>query len=412
MKRLSQQEAQRRQRELTREYDRVRKDLASCATDPAIMRLAHPLRALASASTQPKFILAGTVGVAFEDATIQRLREGLTTNSLWLELEAAGAHQFLQFIQLNASGSDGGFSGGSSGAMFQAMRYMHAGGAMFTIDDALLPLLMLTDIDLDVPITDVRLPYPNIYIEFGRDRSRMPAELALHNSMSGEHAFEGAYVSRTVDKEGGAHLEVTMTGSPSGHKELGDDAVEWLSLHQSEGLTIHDALYGAFEKATPMIGSSQAQLDDFKRLALEHREIVAPKMSKRLELILKALLYIDLKEARRQTVTERSDAQKAWARTQSGAHRRKALRQLMRAQDTILVLPPEVTEGRQEGAFDADADPHSMMPHWRRGHFRRQRHGAALAFTKVVWISPKLVNAALLGTLAPAPSPKHYVVKA
>lgn len=404
---MTPKEIAQKHRALEKLFEQKTKELAPYGQDPAVLKLPHPIRILATADMQPEILGAGIVGVEYEAYLIEQLKAQRTTNNLWLDLEARNSHTFLKFIQLNSSGIDGGLSGGASGATFQAMRYQHAGGHLFTIDDSLMEMMMLTDIDLDVPMSAVQLPFDNVYIEFGKDRNALPVEYGLRNSVSGFHAFEGAYISRTVDDQGLVHLEVTMTGSPMGHSHISDDAVEWISMTQTEGVTVHEALYNAFTKGVPMLGAGPEVMQDFQRRAAAHRDVIAPMMAKRLELIIKALLFINLKEIRRQLLTDRTEARKALMRSQSGAHRRKALQRMLRSQDTILVLTPPPSE---RSPSNGDGTGNHLEPHPRRGHLRLQRHGVKLTLTKIVLIAPVRVNAAYEVAAAPAP-PKTYIVR-
>lgn len=413
---------------LARRYEQRSKELAPFTLDPQVMALPHPLRILASADTSPEFFITGVVGMAHAAFTQEKLQGGLSNKNLWVALEARCAEQFLDFMQRSSADPDAK-SGGSAGAMFQAMRYQQGQGAMFTIDEPLLHLLSLTDIELDIPITEVRLPFANIYLEFGKDRLNMPAELALMNPLTGAHAFEGAYVSQTKDANGDAQLEVTMTGSPVGHRDVSDDAIEWVSMRQREGLSITKALAKAFASGVPMQGATPAQVMAHHMTAPERFTQQAPRMALRLELIIKVLLFIGMKEARKALIGERTKAQAVLNRSQSGAHRRRALRDMLRARQSILVMAP-LAPANAEGISalaGEDRKPNGgagpgLASHWRRGHFRDQRHGPGMALSHVIWIAPQMINAQSLQALAKikasgfsrvrAPVPRAYTAKA
>lgn len=410
---------QQRQRELEKQFEQLERDLKPYGTDPAVMQLSHPLRMKAAPPTaSAEVLLGGITGVENAEFTRQQMLKGVCTNTIWYQLSERGSANLNRFLDHNSSGLDGGYSGGSSGATFQALRYMVCGGTMFTVDDDLCHLLDLTDIELDVLISDVVLPFDNIYIEAGRDRARTPIDLALRNDLTGLHAFEGAYCSRVVDHDGNTRIEVTMTGSPVGHSHISDDAVEWVSLTVEPGVTVAQALHNAFNRVIGVVGPDPVgALAQHSRVAALHEKRLAPLMSKRLEFILKALLYINEEDVRTEVVKDRSAAQQVLNRTHSGVLRKKALRQTLYARDTIIVKPPVMPEADARalaGMGGAGDSGRTVKPHWRRGHLRTQRYGAGYSMKKSVLIKPKLVNAALLAELGanvPPPPTKQYIVR-
>lgn len=401
---------EKQRQQLARDFERDSKDYKGLNTDASIMKLPHPLRTQSNPMYQAKYMVGAIAGVENEQLMRDLFIQGYGNNHIFFALDNAGSTNFMQFIAANSSGHDGGYNGGSTGATFHLLRYQITAGRLFTIDDPLVELLAQTDIDLDIPTSDIRLPYPNIYVELGRDRNLKSMEpLALYNRVSGLHAFEGAYVSQTyTGEERRPTIEITMTGSPMGHSEIGDDAVEWISMDLSKPRTVFEAMSDSFDRGT-IIGSTNSEPGtatggnpDFKARNL-------PDMGRRLEMVLKALLYISMPDLREQLITERTQANKVLLRSQSGSHKRKALRQMMRARDAILIMAP--TSADSQGPHDeSDQDEAHIATHWRRGHFRRQRHGPALANTKVIWISPRLVNAAHLDQLTTI-SGKNYIAR-
>lgn len=390
-----------------KEMERYSEDLM---TDRGCMTLPHPARVKAIPMTHPDFMPAYVVGLEYEDLLIKLMKEGLCTRDMWSVLAESGSNKFMNFLRHNNSSQriDGGFNGGSSGAIFQTMRFHLSNGVMFTIDDELLDMLENTDIDLDIPLSDVKLPYPNVYIELGRRREGADgaAKRQMHNDISGLHVLEGAYVSmtkRSAQAGGGSVMEVTMTGSPLGKLNAGDDAVEWVSMECLPQQTISASLHRAYISAGVLYGDPNEANVEFEIEQSEKLSELEKRSALRLELVIKALLYIGMPNLRKEFKKDRTQAELVVNRTKSTSHKRKAVRQAVRAYDTVLILPPLAsTESGELGGHGR-----SVSAHWRRGHFRTQRHGEGLSLRKTIWLAPVLVNAdALSGTVE---TPKYEV---
>ena len=402
--------------EMERRFNEMSRRTSELQTDEACLALPHPARVKAVALSHPDFMPIAVVGVRHEQMLLEMLRNRIATRDVWFALDSAECANFMRFMHLNSTNHaiDGGFNGGSSGAIFQAMRYAHAGGTLFTIDDGLLEMLEHTDIDLDIPMGDIRLPFDNVYIELGRKRTGDGAKgkRTLHNDVSGEHIVEGAYVSRTrrSDNAGGNEVfELTMTGSPLGKRDLGDDAIEWVSMESTGTRTIREALHDAFTSGGYLFGE-EGREKEVRIAPSERLKLLEQRSAQRLELVIKALLYLSMPNLRQEVYRDRSEADRLVARTQSNAHKRKAMRQAARTYDTVLILPPLMSSQAVGAAAPGDDAARTMRSHWRRGHFRTQRHGEGYSLRKTIWIAPVLVNAENVASLvdkaqyvAPAP---------
>lgn len=399
---------QQRQTALERRFAEMERYSEDMLNDRACMALPHPARVEVSPMTHPDFMPAQVVGLGHEDLLIKLMREGLCTRDMWSALADAGSNHFMRFLRLNSASQriDGGYNGGSSGAIFHAMRFHINKGVMFTIDDDLLNMLENTDIDLDIPLSDVKLPYPNVYIELGRQREGAAgaAKHQMHNDISGLHALEGAYVSMTKrsSQAGSATvMEVTMTGSPIGKTNAGDDAVEWVSMECVPEQTIRDSLHRAYISAGVLFGDPAETNVEFQIEQTEKLSELEKRSALRLELVIKALLYIGLPNLRKEFKRDRTEAHLTVDRTRSVSHKRKAIRQAARTYDTVLILPPATTS--PNASTEAGAEGRSVISHWRRGHFRTQRHGESFSLRKTIWIPPVLVNANAISGVVETP---------
>lgn len=314
------------------------------------------------------------------------LSRGMSTLSVWNHLTKVDDPRLALFSAVHEVEVDevGGFGGGAAGASVHAMRFASFGGRIYSFTEQLVELLTNTKLGTDIPVSELRLPAPNIFIELGADRSRSP--LKLHHPQSGEHALEGAYVSSVKDEAGNPWLEVTLTGSPVGRDHLMDDAVEWASLRAGAEESIVSALNDAY--ARPVTAELKSSYFDDQARLLGGARTALPK----LELIAKCILFLGLPDTIQHDVLDAAAARAVVQRTKSGKHMRRALRDLARSYDRVIV------DAKPAAADENLSAPgvRTMETHWREGHFRSQRHGPALSLVKVIWIRPVWVNAGSL----------------
>lgn len=364
------------------------RDAKAWLEDPGMFKLAHPVRLAAAPAMAPSITLMTIAEPRHQPLAQKLLSERMATVDIFKELAARRDSRMLGFYMMHAGTAEmsGGFGNGAAGAAIQGLRFQTCGGVIYSFSDELVQLLDRTKLGADIPISELRLPEPftTIYIELGRGRDAAGRH-ALFNSESGLHALEGAYISSVMDVDGKACLEVTMTGSPDGHSDLMDDAVEWVSMKASGQASISQALTDAYTKSAEP-SEPDAYFADQSRLLSQ-----ANASMPRLELITKCLLFLGLQESVKTTIDERTDAKKSLARAQSGAHRRRAARVLARSYDRVHVDAAHAAQGAQQ-------DGRTVGTHWRDGHLRNQRHGPGLSLTKVLWIRPMLINPAGLGS--------------
>lgn len=359
--------------------------------DFSVMRLAHPVRCVAA---EPEFalgfrkVLPPKAVAAIEQAFAQP--ERMTS-----DIVASVIHkpEFKTLSELVSATSllPGGSELGNVYANLLLWRHHAAAQPYFRIDDALCTMLHATDLDDDIPMDAVKVPYPRFFIEFGTRR-----DLPLHilNDLSGKHVLEGAYLeagSRGVDEPG---IYVMLTGSPVGKRNALDDAVQAIFLPTGKGLTLKQALQWSFEEGR--------LLSEQQGLFASDPASQAPALEC-LNFLAKVLLYIGLPEARRSVHPERTHWEKSHAGLKSTAKVAKAQRKARLLADYILITASAET---QHTATELDREGRSVRSHWRRGHYRMQAYGAQMSLRKLVFISPVLVNAA---QMAATTAPQYHV---
>lgn len=82
-----------------------------------------------------------------------------------------------------------------------------------------------------------------------------------------------------------------------------------------------------------------------------------------------------------------------------GARKRvKVLQRTSSLYNSILVGPESLPSSAATGGTGA-----GVAPHWRRGHFRMQAHGAGNQQRKLIFVAPVLIHAEQLQGEVPAP---------
>ena len=354
--------------------------------DHATMMLAHPQRCAVCLPDTVlgvwKRVLSAHTWAALE----ARFKEpgGFTADILASLLDEPG-HSTLAYLTEALADSDAGTEMGSAFSLMLYLRQAVSPQPHFLIDDALVELLEQTDISDDVPVSVLSLPYPRCYLELGKARK---VSAVVPNLVSGMHSLEGAYLEQANSPRKGPGLYVMLTGSPLGHDNAMDDATSSLFIPTSNpNQSLREALAGA--------RAQSGELAKSLGLKATPQEFFEDEINA-LMLIVKALLYIGLPQARRALHKDLSQALAAAKSKKNPSKRDKALQEARRLSDYILVTAAPA----ERNAPSADTG-RSVKPHWRRGHYRMQRFGPQLAQQKLVFIQPTLVGEA---AVASAPS--------
>ncbi len=362
---------------------------------PALLALPHPVR------------VDTAFGGPFESALLQemgllaRLRPYLADETIcseWIINQVPG----VRALAMADLGMPGSFNMGSFILMLTRARLRAQGDPILEVTAPLQSLLAATDLALGLPVGFFRSPYTIVYIAFAR-----PSGLAISNRLSGLHEVEGAYVGsfslpphselhEHTERAQRLHLdparpvrviELTVTGSPLGKRNVLDDASQDLSLFiQDED----ECLSTVLARHLDYYRSPSADIyPGFEPPQAAELALMKPAVAQ----LAKVLLYLNLPDAERLPLTERTDGERRLS--QLGPKKAKRLeRRLVGAYDRILIGPRSVPTAETGAHAHGDAPGRGLRPHWRRGHFRRIRHGEGLAESRLGWIRPVLVNAA------------------
>lgn len=346
--------------------------------DEASMRLAHPFRTKAFCGTVSE-ALAKMIPKPEWTAFSKLLRdETILSGGIVDAIQKMRLRTLEQFV-LAAAHSDGSTEMGGAMPFLIALRHMEVPYPIFRVDDDLVDILTKTDISDDIAISLLPLPYPRLYLELGQSRT---IKESLPNLLTGRHILEGAYIEQGHDHRFGEGYYIMLTGSPLGKSDAMDDAsLAFFLPTASKDMRLQDVLHRTVDHA-----NKEAREKGLQETPVEWTD----ECYHCLLLIIKALLYISLPDARRQLHPEYSDALKDIQRLKSPGKRTKAERRAQKLSDYVLIKAAPA----HEKAFSADsAREGGVKPHWRRAHYRMQAHGPHMSLRKLIFITEILVGA-------------------
>lgn len=364
------------------------------SNDARLMVLPQPVRIDAAAGEPADTALFEHLGIM---AGLRPYLTDATTPTEWIINQAPGMRQVTQaYLDIL-----GGQNMGSFMLTMNRTRLRAHGDPILEVTAPLQTLLAETDLQEGLPVRFFRLPDPTmVYIAFAR-----PNPLRIPHRLSGLHECEGAYVGmynlpahhpmlvrperiRALRLDPGQPtraIEIVLTGSPVGKKDALDDASQDILLliqNENEDLTSvlerHIAFYNTPAAYTQ---PGMAPLDP------QEATMMQPAV---LELA-KVLLYLNVTDAERTPQLERTRLEQR-LRLGGKPLSSKRRERLALVYDRTLIGPLAMPDAVPVDAGDDAA--RTVRPHWRRGHFRRIRHGEGHSEVRIGWIRPTLVNAA------------------
>ncbi|SDZ62439.1 hypothetical protein [Pseudomonas salomonii] len=271
-------------------------------------------------------------------------------------------------------------------------KFKNQDGNILTTSNVIDQLLEETEIGDDIPISYLRPPFKNCYIEFTEDRS---SSLRVFNEQTHEHILEGVYISETQIEPGTegmqryvAHplvdttqtlriLELMFTGSPLGKSHNTDDALRVQGFYiQDNALTIKEELKRVEER----YGADEDFAGDMNYVseALNH--------------MAKVLLFINCKQYRDVAFNEKKEMLKKVVALKSLPKIKKYESKLRKVYDRIIIKPEDSVVYESSLGHNHARDVQPKKTHWRKGHFRMQPYGVGATKRKVIFIEPTVVG--------------------
>lgn len=283
------------------------------------------------------------------------------------------------------------------------------GRNIFYLEPHMVELLDHTDL-ASVRCGDIRLPFDCSYVSFGD---------ALDLALPGPpNRIDGAYLTAHPDHD---VVQVLVTSRRLDVRSP-DNATQWpfsrdlyfyAPLQMSDpDATIEDAVQRAIATGDIKVEAAATEQGDGD---LVHQEFIRdvshltdaeqtartkeglPAFRRALALVMNALCYLNSTEdssAERQLPGDTpTDLATAWTSPKAALRDRAKAGLLDRGFMPVTIRRSTTSTtciGLRQGESIAGAP---VMAHWRRGHWRRQPHGAGRASIKLVWIRPTLVGA-------------------
>ena len=269
-----------------------------------------------------------------------------------------------------------------------AGQYELCGRQIFDLHDALVEMLGKTDLG-DCTLEDWNAPYDAFYVRFGKQElMKLPFD-------GDEFEYlDGAYVARTPYAEGGHRLKLGFTTVKASGKGVGLPGY-FIDLFPGEQkMVVADAIEAALSRKLAEYDAEDAQ--DPEAVAINsHRRQEARDSADLLRagaaLLVNAMFYLEgLGADAPQLGPGRDTPPNRVARWfQLDATKRRKEKSALNADGYAVVrlVGSEVVSGEARSAGG------SPKTHWRRGHWRFQRHGEGLGERKRIWIKPVLVGA-------------------
>lgn len=366
----------------------------------------------------PEIPLRCALGQIVANLVMELIERGDTVNTILSKL--LSEPELRELIHTTRVGDANTNMGGMS-ILMMPMMYKLCDGRYFQIRDQLNEQLEFADIGAKMPLNYFRAPYPNMYIEFGKERKHLCDAAKLHNTISGDHFCEGVFINQfTVEdptKEmsrstiAGMRIDpnqpvrimhLVFTGSPMDKEGLLDDASCEITLFfQDEALTIEESLkrhYQYYFNLYQITIEGESEEVALREASSNMSDKEARFFTWGIQHLAKILLYINSEQCEREEFKERSLILEQIARV-APKKQAKLKRKLAKATDVIYIGSKIANKSWQQGGSQ------DRKSHWRRGHFRNQRYGEKLSKSKSIWIEPALVGSGETG------KSKSYVIR-
>lgn len=243
--------------------------------------------------------------------------------------------------------------------------YRDRHGALIEVTDALEAMLLASDLDDEIPMSLMALPYPTQYVSFG-PAARAQLKLGTEDEKAG-YRLNGCFCVQSPRQDGDGYaltFYVVMATPNSRNKTISH---------------LHSPRVEPSKSLNEWVLGIVAELSSDPTVPQDALKLVS--------YLAKVFLYLGMKEARMRHLQEHSDLSARLTRVEP-KKQGKLQKRLQRLYDRIVVGPNALPQDLRQGL-----GAHGVAPHWRRGHFRMQSHGHAHALRKLIFVRPMLVAA-------------------
>jgi hypothetical protein len=280
------------------------------------------------------------------------------------------------------------------------LNYRAAGRQLFELPSAMVDLLRRTDAD-DIPVGLIRAPYPAIYLHFGPQ---------LDLEFEPGWRADGVYVEHYPDHQ---FYSFAFTAIPDVPADIntwhafGEPVAVVHFTEQQAGMDLGTAIDHALSDLLHQLAQERADGELAATLPSHNITVTTgPRAARQIEILqrrqpaMKAALQLAVNALCYLTAYP-DDAVPIWPKGTPAAllHQATAAGPKERAKANVQLAALGYTKVHLCGAHftgvTTDA-PHAattgVRPHWRRGHWRRQPHGAGGLLRKLIWLMPTMVH--------------------
>lgn len=269
-------------------------------------------------------------------------------------------------------------------------QYILNGRQIFDLTDDVVELLHQTDFG-DCTLEDWQPPYEAFFIRFGKcDDIRIPWEDDFEY-------LDGAFVAVTPWSDDGRERRIKFGFTTSKKNGQGVMMPGYFIdfLPDEQKLPIRDAIDHAIDRRissfddTPDDGNSEKALNAHRRQEVaDGGEILKQAVA----LIINALFYLESIGDKRDLEPGRDTPPSLvvqWASASPRQREKLKSKLLSQGYSTVYILGREIDVNIKNNTYDTG----TKRAHWRRGHWRKQRHGTGNLLLKRIWMKPQMIGA-------------------
>lgn len=278
-------------------------------------------------------------------------------------------------------------------------QYELCGRQIFDLHDSLVEMLAQTDLG-ECTLETWNAPYEAFYVRFGKQES-----MSLPFDGDEREYLDGAFVARTPYDETGYRLKIAFTTV----KETGKGVMlpgYFIDFQPRElKLTVPEAIDAALKRKLAEYDEDDAggseQIRAINSYRRQESEDSAELLKSGATLLVNALFYLEgMGSSSPEPGPGRDtppDRVARWHQMDSKRRRKEASALSADSYAIVRLVGSEVTDGVGRGTHG------SLRTHWRRGHWRLQRHGEGLSQSKRIWIKPVMVGSDQGASQTPLP---------
>lgn len=275
-----------------------------------------------------------------------------------------------------------------------AGQYELCGRQIFDLHDSLVEMLGETDLG-ECTLENWNAPYEAFYVRFGKQNS-----MSLPFEEEEREYLDGAFVARTPYGNGHYRLKFGFTTVKESGKGVMLPGYFIDLLPEEQKLPVADAIEASLKRkiaeydADDVDGTEQSRaINSYRR---DEAEQSASLLRAGATLLVNSLFYLEGLGTSTPEPSPGRDTPPAlvarWHQLDPKKRRKEKSNLTAQGYTVVRLVGQEVADSQTRVSSAG-----TLRVHWRRGHWRIQRHGQGLVERKRIWIKPVLVGSELHG---------------